>query len=200
MGAVTSSTCSTMFTFNLLSIAFSLFFLAFNCEGTLKEDFCTDVSFWDVVKYTSTTAKCCDTVLREECKTKTERVCEDATEIKCNTVGWAECTTKIWPSQGKKCHVTYKDFPYRTARRRSTLCSITSRCLSARQSPRTTVSLTGTLMSTETRFGEARRNVSPSPGRSARLLRRPWTSPRRRPTATLLPPSSGPTSSRGPLK
>merc|ERR1712096_394762 len=71
--------------FNLLSIAFGLFSLALICEGTLKEDFCTDVSFWDVIKYTSTTAKCCDTVLREECK------------------------TKIWPSQGKKCHVSYKD-------------------------------------------------------------------------------------------
>merc|ERR1712183_1097922 len=169
--AVTSSTCSTMFTFNLLSIAFCLFFLAFNCEGTLKEDFCTDVSFWDVIKYTSTTAKCCDTVLREECKTKTERVCEDATEIKCNTVGWAECTTKIWPSQGKKCHVTYKDTRTsltRTARRRSTPCSTTRRCLSATPSPRTTVSPTGISMSTETRFGEARRSASPCLGRSAR--------------------------------
>merc|ERR1712108_122418 len=108
---VTSSTSSTMSTFNLLSIAFGLFSLALICEGTLKEDFCTDVSFWDVIKYTSTTAKCCDTVLKEDCITKTERVCEDATEIKCNTVGWAECATKIWPSQGKKCHVTYKDVP-----------------------------------------------------------------------------------------
>merc|ERR1712096_486524 len=86
MGVVTSSTCSIMSSLNLLSIAFGLFSLAFICEGTLKEDFCTDVSFWDVIKYTSTTAKCCDTVLKEECKTKTERVCEDATEIHCNTV------------------------------------------------------------------------------------------------------------------
>merc|ERR1712112_628726 len=91
----------------------SLLSLALICEGTLKEDLCTDVSFWDVIKYTSTTAKCCDTVLKEDCITKTERVCEDATEIKCNTVGWAGCTTKIWPSQGKKCYVTYKDFPYK---------------------------------------------------------------------------------------
>merc|ERR1712112_91261 len=66
----------------------SLLPLGLICEGTLKEDFCTDVSFWDVIKYTSTTAKC-------------------------STVGWAECTTKIWPYQGKKCHVTYKDFPYK---------------------------------------------------------------------------------------
>merc|ERR1712119_188892 len=82
-------------------------------EGSLEGDFCSDVSYWDVIKYTSSTSKCCDTVVKEECKTRSERVCEDATEIKCNTVGWAECATKIWPSQGKKCHVTYKDFPYR---------------------------------------------------------------------------------------
>merc|ERR1712183_983523 len=113
MGVAASSTRSTMSSFSLLAGAFCLFSLALICEGTLKEDFCTDVSFWDVIKYTSTTAKCCDTVLKEDCLTKTERVCEDATEIKCNTVGWAECTTKIWPSQGKKCHVTYKGFPYK---------------------------------------------------------------------------------------
>merc|ERR1711974_69879 len=156
MGVVTSSTSSTMSTFSLLSVAFGLFSLALICEGTLKEDFCTDVSFWDVIKYTSTTAKCCDTELKEDCITKTERVCQDATEIKCNTVGWAECTTKIWPSLT------------RTARKRSTLCSTTRRCQSATLSPRTTVSLTGTLMSTETRFGEGRRNVSPCLGRSVR--------------------------------
>merc|ERR1712112_586731 len=113
MGIVIGTAARIMSSFNLLSVVFGLFSVAYLCEATLKEDFCTDVSFWDVIKYTSTTAECCDTVLKEDCITKNERVCEDATEIKCNTVGWAECTTKIWPSQGKKCHVTYKDFPYK---------------------------------------------------------------------------------------
>merc|ERR1739838_854668 len=81
---VTLSSSSTMSAFKLLASSFCLLSLALTCQGTLKEDFCTDVSFWDVIKYTSTTAKCCDTVLKEECRT-----------------------------QGKKCHVTYKDFPYK---------------------------------------------------------------------------------------
>merc|ERR1712114_159326 len=110
---VTGTAARIMSSFSLISVVFGLFSVTYLCEATLKEDFCTDVSFWDVIKYTSTTAKCCDTVVKEECKTRSERVCEDATEIKCNTVGWAECATKIWPSQGKKCHVTYKDFSYR---------------------------------------------------------------------------------------
>merc|ERR1712096_515591 len=126
---VTLSTSSTMSAFKLLSIAFGLFSLALICEGTLKEDFCTDVSFWDVIKYTSTTAKCCDTELREECKTKTERVCEDATEIKCKTVTKDNCVTdwnidehgnKIWggkekcePVSWEECKIVKKavDFP-----------------------------------------------------------------------------------------
>merc|ERR550519_2601274 len=107
------NTSSIMSSFNLLSIVLGLFSAVYLCEGSLKEDFCTDVSFWDVVKYTITNAECCDSVLKEACITKTERVCADATEIKCNIVGWAECSTKIWPTEGKKCHVSYKDFPYR---------------------------------------------------------------------------------------
>merc|ERR1711974_450007 len=81
MGVVTSSTSSTMSTFSLLSVAFGLFSLALICEGTLKEDFCTDVSFWDVIKYTSTTAKCCDTVLSEDCITKWADFVQGTTEI-----------------------------------------------------------------------------------------------------------------------
>merc|ERR1712119_13055 len=126
---VTSSTSSTMSTFSLLSLAFGLFSLVFICEGTLKEDFCTDVSFWDVIKYTSTTAKCCDTVLKEDCITKTERVCEDATEIQCNTVTKDNCVTdwnidehgnKVWggkekcePVSWEECKIVKKavDFP-----------------------------------------------------------------------------------------
>merc|ERR1712105_326759 len=178
MGIVAaSSTSSTMSSFSLLAGAFCLFSLAFVCEGTLKEDFCTDVSFWDVIKYTSTTAKCCDTVLKEECKAKTERVCEDATEIKCNTVGWAECTTKIWPSQGKKCHVTYKDFPYKDCKEEKYSVQHHKEVPECHTVTKKTVSLTGTSMSTETRFGEARRRASPCLGRSARSLRRPWPSP-----------------------
>merc|ERR1712112_642105 len=95
MGIVIGTAARIMSSFNLISVVFGLFSVAYLCEATLKEDFCTDVSFWDVIKYTSTTAECCDTVLKEDCITKNERVCEDATEIKCNTVGWAECTTKF---------------------------------------------------------------------------------------------------------
>merc|ERR1712112_420118 len=100
-----------MCSFSSLSVVLVLFSVVSFGNGSLDGDFCSDVSFWDVIKYTSSTSKCCGTVVKEECKTRSERVCEDATEIKCNTVGWAECTTKIWPSQGKKCHVNYKEVP-----------------------------------------------------------------------------------------
>merc|ERR1712096_117657 len=117
MGIVgSSSTSSTMCTINLLSIVFGLFALSFICEGTLKEDFCSDLSYWDVVKYTSTVTECCDTVLKKECKTKTETVCEEVIETKCDAVGWAECSTKIGSSGKKNCQVTYKDFPYRACK------------------------------------------------------------------------------------
>merc|ERR1712096_129936 len=113
MGVVSVTSCRIMCSLSSVSAFMVLLSVVSFSEGSLEGDFCSDVSFWDVIKYTSSTSKCCDTVAKEECKTRNKRVCEDATEIKCNTVGWAECATKIWPSQGKKCHVTYKDFPYK---------------------------------------------------------------------------------------
>jgi hypothetical protein len=64
-----------------------LFALTFVClagkaSATLK-DHCSDVSFWDVVKYKTSSRQCCDTELKQTCVWKNEKVCKDVTELKC---------------------------------------------------------------------------------------------------------------------
>ena len=65
-----------------------LFALAFVClagqaSATLK-DHCSDVSFWDVVKYKTSSRQCCTPAeLKQTCVWKNENVCKDVTELKC---------------------------------------------------------------------------------------------------------------------
>ena len=51
-------------------------------ESTLK-DHCSDVSFWDVVRYKTSSKQCCDTSLKQKCVWKNENVCRDVTELQC---------------------------------------------------------------------------------------------------------------------
>jgi len=96
----------------MLVSALCLFSLACVAEGNLKNT-CTDISFYDLIKYTDKSSKCCDTVLKEVCEDKRERVCRDITDFKCNTEAWAECSSTFYQAHGKKCELKYNDFEYK---------------------------------------------------------------------------------------
>merc|ERR1712096_520579 len=101
-----------MSSFSMLVSALCLFSLACVAEGNLKNT-CTDISFYDLIKYTDKSSKCCDTVLKEVCEDRSERVCRDITDFKCNTVAWAVCSSKFYEARGNKCELKYNDFEYK---------------------------------------------------------------------------------------
>merc|ERR1712096_243840 len=90
MGASTENTSPIMSSFSILVSALCLFSLASIAEGNLKNT-CTDISFYDLIKYTDKSSKCCDTVLKEVCEDKRERVCRDITDLKCNDFEYKHC-------------------------------------------------------------------------------------------------------------
>jgi len=79
---------------------------------TAIEDQCTDISFYDVIKYTTKPKKCCDTSLRQVCTPKSETICEDVLELKCDVVAWVECKTEPKTHPGKTCSVDIKDYEF----------------------------------------------------------------------------------------
>jgi len=76
------------------------------------EDHCSDISFYDVVKYTTTPKQCCDTSLRQVCRPKSDNICEDVLELKCDVIAWAECKSSPKTHPGKTCAVDIKEYPY----------------------------------------------------------------------------------------
>jgi len=83
---------------------------------TAVDDQCTDISFYDVIKYTTKPKKCCDTSLREVCIPKTDTICEDVLELKCDVAAWVECKSEPKTHPGKTCSVDIKDFPFQDCR------------------------------------------------------------------------------------
>merc|ERR1712096_551774 len=78
--------------------------------GTL-DDYCTDVSYFDVVQYTTTSKHCCDTQLKQVCTGKSDTVCKEVLELQCEVTAWADCKSTTTSNPGKKCSVEYKDYP-----------------------------------------------------------------------------------------
>jgi len=76
------------------------------------EDQCTDISFYDVIKYITKPKKCCDTSLRQVCAPKSETICEDVLELKCDVVAWVECKTEPKTHPGTTCSVDIKDYEF----------------------------------------------------------------------------------------
>merc|ERR1712096_200976 len=103
--------------FNMMKIcllSLSALFLASLSSSTLEGDFCSDISFWDVVEYKSRDARCCEVGVKRSCEKKSKEVCLEATELECKAIAWAECRVSVWEKNGvKKCEPTYKDFQYK---------------------------------------------------------------------------------------
>merc|ERR1712096_345264 len=73
------------------------------------ENRCSDISFYDVVKYTTQEPKnCCDTILRQVCRSKSDNICEDVLELKCDVIAWAECKSEPKTPPGNICIVDVK--------------------------------------------------------------------------------------------
>merc|ERR1712112_696519 len=138
-------------------------------EATLRGDFCSDVSFWDVVTFKEEQRCCSDIASDIQCETKTEEVCKDVTEMKCQAVAWVECKPDPNAAAPGGCHEKYKDYELKKSR---------------------TATPSGTSMITATRFGLEGKAAPPCPGRSATLSRRRWTLLLRRPIASLPATSS----------
>merc|ERR1712183_415294 len=97
--------------FSLLSVFVSLSCLS---STLLEGDFCSGISFWDVVEYRSRDQRCCEVKADRRCERKNKQVCLEATELKCKTIAWAECSVSVWTKENvKKCEPTYKDFQYK---------------------------------------------------------------------------------------
>merc|ERR1712112_430059 len=90
-----------------LATAFALLFGL--CHSTL-DDYCTDVSYFSSVQYTTTTKRCCETELKQVCTGKSDTVCKDVLELQCEVTGWADCKSTTTSNPGKKCNVEYKDY------------------------------------------------------------------------------------------
>merc|ERR1712112_333836 len=76
------------------------------------EDQCTDISFYDVIQYTTKPKKCCDPSLRQVCAPKSETICEDVLELKCDVVAWVDCKTEPKTHPGTTCAVDIKDYEF----------------------------------------------------------------------------------------
>merc|ERR1712080_802564 len=80
------------------------------------QEHCTDISFYDVVHYTTSTKTCCETNLNQVCTLKTESVCLDVLELKCDVVAFTDCKQEAKTHQGTTCAVDIKDYPYQECR------------------------------------------------------------------------------------
>jgi len=76
------------------------------------DDHCTDISYWDVIKYETTSKQCCDTKLKQVCTDKNDQVCADVLELKCDVVAWGECISTPTSTKSTKCSVEYKDYDH----------------------------------------------------------------------------------------
>merc|ERR1719186_207899 len=93
--------------FSLLAFS-TLLLLASFSSSTLEGDFCSDISFWDVVEYKSRDERCCEVGVKRSCAQQSKEVCLEATDLKCKAIAWAECSVSVWEKNGvKKCEPTY---------------------------------------------------------------------------------------------
>jgi len=84
-----------------------------DCCQKPEDNQCTDISFYDVIKYTTKPKKCCDTSLRQVCTPKSETICEDVLELKCDVVAWVDCKTEPKTHPGTTCSVDIKDYEFK---------------------------------------------------------------------------------------
>jgi len=94
-----------------LAIALSVLLLWSECSATIQ-DHCTDISYWEEVRYETTTKQCCDTKLRQECTTKNDQICQDVLELQCEVVAWGACLSTPTTTPSTKCAVKYNDFAH----------------------------------------------------------------------------------------
>merc|ERR1712112_338627 len=117
MGALQlKQSCISISSSNTPAMASHLFALAATfallagLDSATLDDYCTDVSYFDAVQYTTTTRQCCETVLKQVCTGKSENVCKDVLDLKCEVTAWADCKSTTTSNPGKKCSVEFKDY------------------------------------------------------------------------------------------
>jgi hypothetical protein len=103
----------------LFTLATAFAFLTGLCHSTL-DDYCTDVSYFSPVQYTTTTKRCCENELKQVCTGKYDTVCKEVLELQCEVTGWADCKSTTTYNPGKKCSVEYKDFPLKDCKEEKT--------------------------------------------------------------------------------
>lgn len=82
--------------------------------GSLEGEFCSDVSYYDVISYSRSRAKCCQSDSAQvQCQPREEEVCIDVTEMLCEVTGYPECEIGVWPIQTKKCSPSIKNYPFK---------------------------------------------------------------------------------------
>jgi len=64
---------------------------------------CTDISYYDRVKYVDVPIVCQDKKLKKKCLPKKQEVCQDVTNTVCSTKAWAECKMEMESVPGTKC-------------------------------------------------------------------------------------------------
>jgi len=84
-----------------------------NLAPNAVDDKCPDISFYDVIKYTTKPKRCCDTSLRQVCTSKSDLICEDVLELKCDVVAWVDCKSVPKTYPGTTCSVDIKDYEFK---------------------------------------------------------------------------------------
>ena len=82
-------------------------------RASIEGGHCSDVSFYDHIKYDREEAECCAAGNKLKCEDKEEEVCVDITEMVCDVNAYADCKVVEEPAQGAGCEGGYKNFDMR---------------------------------------------------------------------------------------
>jgi len=88
--------------------------LVASARASIEGGHCSDVSFFDHIKYSASKAECCandNNKLR--CEEKEEEVCVDVTEMICDVNAYADCQVEENSSGPGPCEGGYKNFDMR---------------------------------------------------------------------------------------
>jgi len=98
-----------MASFNALF--FGVVYLVVVARASIEGGHCSDVSFYDHIKYEQEESECCTATNKLICEDKEEEVCVDITEMVCDVNAYADCQVVQEPADAPGgCEGGYKNF------------------------------------------------------------------------------------------